>query len=412
MTVTRQARGVTAAQTHSAVLDLVRSGGVVSRVELADRSGLTEASISRIVRQLITDGLVAEIGTGDRTGGKRRTLLQLNAQARHAVGVSLDFARITYLVSDLGGDVVARLDAEGIGVEPPGEIVPRIAAELDEVVAAAGVDRSTLMGVGVAAAGRQDAAHHVLRSNPTADDWEEFDIEDALSSATGLPVVVENDSTCAAIGEFWVGRIPASADFATVYLATGFGLGFVTNGDVYRGTSSNVGEIGHMVLDVDGPPCWCGSQGCLEVLGTPARVVELAIEQGLAEDLGLRGEPAAAREDFDRVARAAVGRHPQALALVQRSARYLSRVLLSVTNLLDLDHIILAGPGFGVAGEIYLRQAQADLERLSFVRDVHPTTVELSRSSDVSAALGAASLVLHSRLTPHQTSSRLALTAP
>lgn len=407
----RPLRGATAVQTHSAILDLVRSSGVVSRIELADRSGLTEASISRIVRQLLAEGLVVEVGLGDRTGGKRRTLLQLNARSRHAVGVSLDFARITYLLTDLGGAVVARLDAKGIGLAPPGEVVPRIVADLDRLISTSGVDRSTLLGVGMAVAGRQDSGRHVLRSNPAAVDWELFDIEDTLSTASGLPVVVENDSTCAAIGEFWVGRIPATADFATVYLATGFGLGLVTNGDVYRGSSSNVGEIGHLVLDMDGPPCWCGSQGCLEVLAAPAAIVAMALERGLGDELGLEGRRATVREDAERVTRAAVADHPEALAVVERSARALARALVSVTNLLDLDQVILAGPGFAVAGEVYLRHAQDDLERLSFVRAVHPTKVALSRSSDMSAALGAASLVLHSRLTPHQTSSRLALSA-
>lgn len=405
-------KGATAVETHSAILDLIRSSGVVSRIELADRSGLTGASISRIVKQLLTEGLIAEVGFGDRTGGKRRTLLQLNARSRHAVGVSLDFASITYLVTDLSGEVIARLDAAGTGHDAPGDVITRIAAELDGLVTSAGVDRSTLMGIGMAVAGRQDSAHHVLRSNPQADDWELFDIEETLSTATELPVVVENDSTCAAIGEFWVGRIPASADFATVYMATGFGLGLVTNGDIYRGSSSNVGEIGHMVLDVHGPPCWCGSQGCLEMLAAPARIVERALEQpGLAAELGLQGEPATIRQDAERVARAAAADHEQALPVIEESAFYLSRALVSVTNLLDLDQIILAGPGFGAAGEIYLRRIWQDLERLSFVRAVHPTKVGLSKSSDISAALGAASLVLHSRLTPHQTSSRLALAA-
>ena len=405
-------KGATAVETHSAILDLIRSSGVVSRIELADRSGLTGASISRIVKQLLTEGLIIEVGFGDRTGGKRRTLLQLNARSRHAVGVSLDFASITYLVTDLGGEVIARLDAAGIGHDAPGDVVTRVAAELDGLVTSAGVDRSTLMGIGMAVAGRQDSAHHVLRSNPQATEWEFFDIEETLSTATDLPVVVENDSTCAAIGEFWVGRIPASADFATVYLATGFGLGLVTNGDVYRGSSSNVGEIGHMVLDVNGPPCWCGSQGCLEMLAAPARIVERALEQpGLAAELGLQGEPGTIRQDAERVAQAAAADHEQALPLIEESAFYLSRALVSVTNLLDLDQIILAGPGFGAAGEIYLRRIWQDLERLSFVRAVHPTKVGLSKSSDISAALGAASLVLHSRLTPHQTSSRLALAA-
>ena len=406
----RPLRGATAVETHSAILDLIRSSGVVSRIELADRSGLTGASISRITKQLLLDGLIVETGFGDRTGGKRRTLLQLNARSRHAVGISLDFASITYLVTDLSGEVIAQLIGQGIGHESPGDVVTRIASELEGLVLSAGVERDTVMGIGIAVAGRQDSAHHVLRSNPEATEWELFDIEETLSSATDLPVVIENDSTCAAIGEFWVGRIPASADFATVYLATGFGLGLVTNGDVYRGSSSNVGEIGHMVLDVNGPQCWCGSRGCLEMLAAPARIVELALDQpGLADELGLRGHPATIRRDAARVAQAAAADHEQALPVIEESAFYLAKALVSVTNLLDLDQIILAGPGFGAAGEIYVRRAWQDLEQLSFVRAVHPTKVGLARSSDLSAALSAASLVLHSRLTPHQTSSRLAL---
>jgi hypothetical protein len=221
--VFRQLRGATAAETHSAIVDLIRSSGVVSRIELADRSGLTGASISRIVRQLLSEQLIVEVSLGGSTGGKRRTLLQLNSRSRHAVGVSLDFASITYLITDLGGQVVARLDGEGTGWAQPGGVVGRIAEELQELIASAGVEASSLMGVGVAVAGRQDRAHHMLRSNPTATSWELFDIEATLNAATGLPVVVENDSTCAAIGEFWVGRIPASEDFATVYMRPGWG---------------------------------------------------------------------------------------------------------------------------------------------------------------------------------------------
>ena len=406
----KQLKGATAVETHSAILDLIRSSGVVSRIELAERSGLTGASISRIVKRLLDEGLIAEIGVGDRTGGKRRTLLQLNSRARHAVGVSLDFATITYVVTDLSGVVIARLEAPGIGRSSPASVVTRIAGELEDLLRSADVERSTVMGIGMAVAGRQDIGHHVLRSNTQTTDWEFFDIEKTLSTAADLPVVLENDSTCAAIGEFWVGRIPASADFATVYLASGFGLGLVTKGDVYRGSSSNVGEMGHMILDVNGPPCWCGSRGCLEALAAPRRIVERALAQpGLAAELGLQGVESTIRGDAALVAEAAAADHEQALPLIEDSAFYLAKALVSITNLLDLDQIILAGPGFGAVGEIYVRLAWQDLEQLSFVRAVHPTKVGLSKSGVNSAALGTASLVLHSRLTPHQTSSRLAL---
>jgi predicted NBD/HSP70 family sugar kinase len=398
-------KGATAQETHSAILDLIRSSGTVTRVDLADRSGLTGASISRVVKQLLADGLIVETGLGDPTGGKRATLLQFNPRARHAVGISIDTPSTTYVVTDMNGRVIEQLSAKGIGRDTPVTVVKRLTAELDDLIVKTGIEPGTLVGVGVALAGRQGGGDRLLRANATKYAWEPFAVRDTLSAAIDHPIVVENDSTCAAIGEFWAGRIPSVNDFATVYMAAGFGLGLVTNGDVYRGSSSNVGEIGHLILDVNGPDCWCGGRGCLESLAAPARVVSLA-GPDLANDLQLRGRRSAIRSDFAKIARQAAAGEPRCLALIEESATYLAKALVSITNLLDLEQIILAGPGFSEAGEIYVRIATAELNRLSFVRAMHPTRVELSKLGPSAAALGAASLVLHSRLTPHQTSGR------
>jgi predicted NBD/HSP70 family sugar kinase len=305
----------------------------------------------------------------------------------------------------MNGRVIEQLSAKGIGRDTPVTVVKRLTAELDDLIVKTGIEPGTLVGVGVALAGRQGGGDRLLRANATKYAWEPFAVRDTLSAAIDHPIVVENDSTCAAIGEFWAGRIPSVNDFATVYMAAGFGLGLVTNGDVYRGSSSNVGEIGHLILDVNGPDCWCGGRGCLESLAAPARVVSLA-GPDLANDLQLRGRRSAIRSDFAKIARQAAAGEPRCLALIEESATYLAKALVSITNLLDLEQIILAGPGFSEAGEIYVRIATAELNRLSFVRAMHPTRVELSKLGPSAAALGAASLVLHSRLTPHQTSGR------
>jgi predicted NBD/HSP70 family sugar kinase len=398
-------KGATAQETHSAILDLIRSSGTVTRVALAERSGLTGASISRVVKQLLAEGLIVETGLGDPTGGKRATLLQFNPRARHAVGISVDTLSTTYVVTDMNGRVIDQLASKGIGRDAPVTVITRLVGELEDLITRTGIEPATLVGVGVALAGRQGSGSSLLRADRERYAWEPFAVQGQLSQAIDHPVVVENDSTCAAIGEFWAGRIPSANDFATLYLAAGFGLGLVTNGDVYRGSSSNVGEIGHMVLDVDGPECWCGGRGCLEALAAPARVVELAQQDPtLAKDL--RGKRTSVRTDFARIARRATEGDPRCLELIQQSARYLAKALLSITNLLDLSQIILAGPGFSEAGDLYVQAATEEINRLSFVRAIHPTRVELSKLGPSAAALGAASLVLHSQLTPHQTSNR------
>ena len=387
--------------TYGAILDLIRSQGVVSRTELVARSGLTSPSITRVVRKLLEDGLVVETGTGDFTGGKRRTLLQLNSSARRAVGVSIDEVDVTFLVADLSGQVLDRRVVKGAGNNMPERVVTRVVAELHTLLESGGLDESSLLGIGVSTSGIQDTREHGLRADRHAAEWQRFPIVEVLSESTGCRVVTENDATCAAIGEFWIERLPASHNFATAYMTSGFGLGFIMQGEVYRGASSNVGEIGHVTVDPAGPACVCGRRGCLYAVAGAVAVVKAALTTTtLGEVLGLRGTVRSLRRDFAKIAKAAVSGQPEAATLIQGSADALASALVSITNVLDLDQIILAGPGYGAAGQIYADAAAEQLQTSTFAREVHTTRVSLSTMGADAAALGAASLVLHSHLTP------------
>ncbi|GAA2073869.1 hypothetical protein GCM10009840_04070 [Pseudolysinimonas kribbensis] len=230
---------------------------------------------------------------------------------------------------------------------------------------------------------------------------------DALAASSGLSVVRENDAACAAIGQFWVGRLSAAQSFATLYMATGFGCGIVEHGALARGASSNVGEIGHMVVEVDGPPCWCGSRGCLEMLAAPRRVISLAMaDPALAARLELSGAEADVRRDFAAVGRAAAQGDAACATLIEGSARYVAQAMLSVVNLLDLDRVYLAGPGFAEAGPIYLQVIRDVVTRFARTRDIHGVEVVLSDPARDAAAVGAAALALQQSLTPHMVVGR------
>jgi len=406
-TVARRLKGQSSVETRSAILDLIRSSGRVSRIELSERSGLTEATISKIVRSLLLDGLVVEAGYGDSTGGKRPVLLALNTESRYAVGISLDAEHIVYVIADVTGRPVHTMTAAGTGRSAPPDVIKRVAKESQRLLRKQGIADADLVGIGIAGAGRLDRAGGVLRSSKKASEWEDFAVADALHDASGLPVIFDNDANCAALGEFWSGRVPATRDFATAYMASGIGAGIVINGDVYRGASSNVGEISHMTLDINGPECWCGSRGCLEVLATPAAVVQRAQQDAaLSERLGIAGDTIDVRHAFALIGRAAMSGDTAAVALIEQSAEYLAKALLSVVNMLDIDTLFLGGPGFAEAGQIYLRTARDELAAHAFMRTVHPVSVEMSAVGPEAAALGAASVVLHSHLTPHHAATR------
>ncbi|MBD7917554.1 ROK family transcriptional regulator [Cellulomonas sp. Sa3CUA2] len=396
-------RGPGAARTssRSAVLDVIRAAGTISRVELTRATGLTAATVSTAVRHLIDDGLVVEAGRAESTGGKPRMLLQLDPAARHAVGVHLDHAGITYVIADLAGQVVARWRRPGTGTDDPRDVVARIAAEIAATVARVGIDPDRLLGLGVVSPGPLSTATGMTLAPPVMQHWAEFPLADALEDAVGLPVLLDNDATASALGEYWSGGVPTGAVCAALYMGTGIGAGIIVDGTVYRGRSSNAGEIGHVCVDVDGPACWCGSRGCIEAFAGPAAVVARATEAGVR--LPGRSVP----EDFAALSRAAARGEEVPVRLLADSARYVATAAQVLANVLDLDLLVLTGASFAHAGSLYLPVVQERLTGGFFARGTHDVRVTISSQASAAPAVGAAALVLQAELAPRQAGLRM-----
>ncbi|MEU9206894.1 ROK family transcriptional regulator [Streptomyces sp. NPDC048415] len=255
-------------RSHNAalVLDLLRTAGAegISRLELAERTGLTPQAVSKITARLRTDGLAAEAGRRASTGGKPRTVLRLVPEAGHAVGLHLDRDELTAVLCDLTGAVVAQRRAPldlGAGADA---VVEAAAGEVSALV-----ERVSVLGVGVALPGPLDHARGVLHRVTGFPEWDGFPLRDALAQRLGVPVVVDKDTNAAALGVAVGGASSARSvggSFAYLHLGTGLGAGLVIGGTVHRGARTGAGEFGHQVIQLDGPVCGCGNRGCVEVL--------------------------------------------------------------------------------------------------------------------------------------------------
>ncbi|MFS0704719.1 ROK family protein [Cellulomonas sp. 179-A 9B4 NHS] len=397
--------GAAHASSRAAILDVIRAAGTISRVELTRATGLTAATVSTVVRRLLDEGLVVEAGRAESTGGKPRMLLRLDPYARYAVGVHLDHAGITYVIANLGGAVVARWRRPGAGADDPRDVVARIAAEVAATLARTGIDPALVLGVGVVSPGPISTSTGMTLTPPVMQHWAEFPLAAAIGDATGLPVLLDNDATAAAVGEYWSGGVATGAACATLYMGTGIGAGIVVDGTVYRGRSSNAGEIGHVCVALDGPACWCGSRGCVEAFAGPAAVVAQAAAAGV--DLPGRG----VSEDFAALARAAARGDAEPMRLLRASAEYLGVAAQTLANVLDLDLVVLTGPSFALAGSLYLPAVQERLARGFFARGAHPVRVTISTHASEAAAVGGAALVLQSELAPRQAGTRMVVDA-
>ncbi|WP_162145979.1 ROK family transcriptional regulator [Glycomyces tenuis] len=384
-------RGTTAGR----MLDLLRANGTLSRVELAERTGLTPATVTHTVRRLIGAGLVDEIGPGRRRGrGQPRRLLELNADAWYAVGIQVDRTTTTIVVLDFAGERIAGVGLRGSGSGGPEATVAALAEHVSELLRGSGVPVERVLGAGLVTHGPQDRERGVLLTAQPAPEWLEFPLTDALAERLGVPVLLENDATAAAFGEQWAGALPTDT-FGLVYMASGVGGAVVVDGENYRGRASNAVEIGHVALNGGNASCVCGNRGCAQAEAGPHAVVERALaDDGLAARLGVRGTPDHTLGDFERIAKAWRSGDADAEAILECSARWIGRAAVTLVNLFDLDTVVLAGPAFATAGELYRARIAAELEERALSRALSRPQVRLSASTETAAALGGALHVL------------------
>ncbi|WP_199041114.1 ROK family transcriptional regulator [Glycomyces salinus] len=381
--------------TAGRMLDLLRTQGTLSRVELAERSGLTAGTITHAVRRLIEDGLVREVGRDQQQGrGQPRRLLELDAEAWYAVGIQVDRTTTTIVVLDFAGNRIAGASLRGSGGTGPERTIAALADHVADLLRSAAVGRDRVLGVGLVTHGPQDRERGVLLTAQPDPAWLEFPLTGRLSERLGTPVLLENDATAAAFGEQWAGAVP-TATFGLVYMASGIGGGVIVDGEIYRGRASNTVEIGHVVLNGGSTECVCGNRGCAQAEAGPRAVVEQVLaEADLAERIGVRGAPEGTLTDFERIARAWRSGDREAGRLLERSATSIGRAAVTLVNLFDLDTVVLAGPAFLTAGTLYRRHVAAELEQSALSRALSRPEVLISTNVDTAAAIGGALHVL------------------
>ncbi|SBU93737.1 Sugar kinase of the NBD/HSP70 family, may contain an N-terminal HTH domain [Streptomyces sp. Ncost-T6T-1] len=335
------------------VLDLLRAAGAegISRLELAEGTGLTPQAVSKITARLREDGLAAGAGLRPSTGGKPRTVLRLVPDAQFAVGLHLDRDGLTAVLVDLAGRPVAVTTAP-LDLGAPAEQVLADAADAVRDLCAAEPHKPVL-GVGVAVPGPLDHRDGVLHRVTGFPQWDGYPLRAALAERTGLPVVLDKDTNAAALALALGGA--GGGDFAYLHLGTGLGAGLVLGGEVHRGARTGAGEFGHQTLQLDGPLCGCGGRGCIEALCLAA------------EARGDRGE----------------------------AARVLGTGAANLVGLLDIDRVVLGGRTVAADEDAYVRGVRAVIEERAARGGAGAgVIVTVAGGGDRPVAEGAAQLVL------------------
>lgn len=383
---------------RAVVLDLIRRLGPISKSELAKRSGLAFSSVVNIVASLASRHLVRAVGVGPSTGGRPPTLIELNPDARFSVGINVRFTGVEAVLVDLHGDIAAEAFLPAPGALDPQTMTGTIAEAAERVIRSGRVDRGRVLGVGVGLPGLVRDGRVVV-AVPGLPAWHDVPMAEQLERTLGLPVRLEKDANLGALAEYRDAVVEGNQQWDSlvyIYADHGINEGIVLGGKLYRGADGLAGELGHVVVDVDGRQCTCGNYGCLETLASMESIIRrtvLAARLGGATWLDSRVRNDWDAVTYDVVMEAVAARDPAATAAVGEAIACLAIGISTIIRHFRPQVMVVGGQMFDQRPDMFDALRSAIDNRPSFY-GVKPTAVTLAKLGVRAPSIGAATLIL------------------
>jgi len=365
------------------VLEYLFREGPARRVDVIRATGLSRATVSKLIGELQTQELVAEqraaLAVAGRSG-RPPTLLTLNPQIGAFGGVDFGHNSIRVAIADIAGTLLAE-DRLDLDVDNAAELAIAAAVErLPALLSQAGLPRQRLLGVGAAISApvRRDGASLVAAG--ILPGWSAVSPQRELRRRLGVPVHVGNDANLGALAEVRTGAAQGASDVVYVMLSSGVGGGLVLNGSLFTGHGGLTGELGHVQVDPDGALCRCGNRGCLEtVAGAQALLARARPALGKTGGLAEAVQRAHAGDELCR-------------RVFREAGVAAGRVAGGICNVVNPELVIVGGDLI-VAGELLVDAVREGLEQTSIpaVRaDVAVVAATLGDRAELLGAIGLA----------------------
>jgi predicted NBD/HSP70 family sugar kinase len=360
-----------------------------SRHELSAATGLSPASVTNVIRELIDEGIVIETGLAESDGGRPRAMLGMNPGYGYVIGVDIGETRTRVELFDLTMAELARAEyaLDRVTEHDVEVIVGQIDSGLRTVIADSGVDAEKIIGVGVGVPGIIEQGPEVLVHGQTYG-WDAVPLERLLRAHTALPLRFDNGAKTTGQAEMWFGAGRGARNAIVVLIGSGVGASLISGGATYQGATSSAAEFGHVTVVVGGRKCRCGSTGCLEAYAGAEAILERY------------GRPMAADDQELALAEliSAAGTSPLAAAILDETAQYLGAGIGTLINLFNPERVILGGWAGLLLGGRLLPDIRESARQHSLRHPFAAASIELGRLGPGVVALGAATLPLESFL--------------
>jgi predicted NBD/HSP70 family sugar kinase len=338
------------------ILDLLRGGGRLSRVDLSQQAGLSKPTVSNIVEALLREGLVREVGARPTSpqGGRPPALLEYNGASAAMAGIHFGVHSTHVALADALGNVISRV-AEPTILGSPRRSARQVARMVRSLRAGSEHETGELRGAGVSVPGLVDPTTGHCRLAPNLG-WRDVPLGRILRDALGIPVAAGNTTALAALAEGRLGAARSVSSYVWIYTGTGVGAGIVSHGQLFSGAHGFSGEIGHCPVLGNDLPCNCGNRGCLETVAGASAIVRAA-EQAVRRRQSTSLRRHRGELDAATVAQLAAAGDAVSQQILRQAGEHLGRGIAYILNLFGPEMVVLGGP-LARGGEHYVDAVQ------------------------------------------------------
>lgn len=360
-----------------------------SRRELSRLTGISPATVSSVIGELLAEGVVTEAGAAVSDGGRPQILLELNHRHGFAIGVDIGETAVRVELFDLAMTQLARAEyALRRDQHEVDLVVAHILDGVRTVLAEAGVPQERVIGIGIGVPGIVEQQPEQL-VHARAYGWAGVPLAAMLAERTPLRLFVDNGAKTLGQAELWFGAGRGARHAVLTLIGTGVGASVVAEGFTYRGATSSAGEWGHTTIAIDGRPCRCGGFGCLEAyIGAEAILARYREAGGRGAGGGVAQEVALAK------LLTAAARGQLARRVVEETVTYLGAGLANLVNLFNPERVVLGGWAGLALGSALLPEIRAAMARYALTQPLARVSLELGQLGADAVALGAATLAL------------------
>jgi glucokinase-like ROK family protein len=388
----------------STILNTIRLYSPISRAEIAKKTKLTPPTVTNIVAELIEANIVRESEVGTSKGGRKPILLTINDRDFFIIGIDVGGYIIRAVLTDINANILTKYELKLPNNLTNEILLERLIDAVNAVIEKSKVVKDKIIGIGIGMHGIVDHEKGISVFAPNFH-LSDLPIKGHIENHFQIPTFVENDVRAFALGETWFGNGQGIESLICINIGVGIGAGIILKNELFHGQNGIAGEFGHMIIDMNGKQCSCGSYGCLQTIAGGSMLRERVIKEIKLGRKTIILEKA--KGQIENISGALIFECANegdglAIEVFAETGRYIGVGVTNLINLMNPTRIIVGG-GVAKAGEYVLSPIREIVNKRALTPNARKTEIVESKLGDNGTVIGAVTLVLKDLFSPRVT---------